>query len=314
VTNYFDEQGWRIAEQIGSDGSMRSYTRVEKYGRSAIVMDARAEPAAQTEQFVKIAEFLEDNGLRAPKIYDRAGQVLLIEDFGGHTLRSVMPAQRGDDIMRVLESFARLTNLPPLPDFFHTPFYIGHRRVVDWYVPLACGESVTYELLKTYSTIWGELLDKMPPADPGFVHGDFHPDNLMALPDGAVGILDFQDACYGPLAYDWVNWLDDARADIPDDTRNAALSDKSEGFRHWYDFLALVFHSRITGQCLRWALNGKPRFLGLLPRMESKMRRHLQKPEFSELASFFADIGVDFSGLKDFNEDRIKELVREDAY
>jgi hypothetical protein len=43
-----------------------------------------------------------------------------------------------------------------------------------------------------------------------FVHRDYHSRNLMVLPDGNPGILDFQDAVYGPITYDLVSLLRDA--------------------------------------------------------------------------------------------------------
>lgn len=326
MNNLFDEQGWKIAGPVGSDASLRIYTRVEKNGHTAIIMDARQSPPGEVEQFIHVAEYLRANGLRAPKIYGREGQVLLIEDFGETKLRDVeasRPESRDPELhapgsplsrgCQILEQFSELTRLPPLPEFFSSPLFLGHRRVLDWYVPLAINKPSRDAVLKTYLTIWGEVLKVMPPPHMGFVHGDFHLDNLMLLPGGDVGILDFQGAVYGPLAYDAVNLFDDARAGTPPE-REDFLAGKDENFRRWYDVLALVFHSRVIGQFIKLAAQGKPDYLQHVPRLEKRMQAHLQKPEFTELAEFFKELGVDFSGVKDFNEDRIKDLVRPDAY
>ena len=65
-------------------------------------------------------------------------------------------------------------------------------------------------------------------ADLGWVLRDYHSPNLMWLPEREglqrVGILDFQDALAGPLAYDLVSLLQDARLDVPEALEAAARS------------------------------------------------------------------------------------------
>ena len=51
------------------------------------------------------------------------------------------------------------------------------------------------------------------------MHRDYHVDNLMRLPGrpgpAACGLLDFQNAGLGPISYDLVSLLEDARRDVP---------------------------------------------------------------------------------------------------
>ncbi len=57
---------------------------------------------------------------------------------------------------------------------------------------------------------------------------DYHVANLMLLPERAgvrqAGLLDFQDAYRGPVTYDLVSLLEDARHDVPDELRKKLLS------------------------------------------------------------------------------------------
>lgn len=311
MSNPFDEEGWRIVGPIGGDASARTYTRVEKGVRTAVVMDARGCPSQEVEQFVMLADYLRDHHVRTPKILGREDSVLLLEDFGDRPLRDVSDSY--GQALEIMEALSALEDLPPLPDFFSSPLYIGHRRVLDWYVPLARGRKLTPGLIDDYHHFWADMLEDMPPPQRGFVHGDFHLDNMMSLPDEGVGLIDFQGAVYGPLAYDAVNLFYDARTASPPD-KDAFLAGRDEGYRRWYDFLALVFHSRVIGQFIKLAAGGKDYYLQHIPALERRMQAHLAKPEFTALSAFFQALEVDFSGVKDFNGERIKELVRKDAY
>ena len=62
----------------------------------------------------------------------------------------------------------------------------------------------------------------------GWVLRDYHSPNLIWLPEREgikrVGILDFQDALWGPLAYDLVSLLQDARLDVPEPLERELLA------------------------------------------------------------------------------------------
>ena len=57
---------------------------------------------------------------------------------------------------------------------------------------------------------------------------DYHAANLMLLPDRdgirRAGLLDFQDAYQGPVTYDLVSLLEDARRDVPEDLRKKMIT------------------------------------------------------------------------------------------
>ena len=120
---------------------------------------------------------------------------------------------------------------------------------------------------------------------------DFHAGNLMYLADrpgvGACGLLDFQDAGLGPVTYDLVSLLEDARRDLPDGLRGEMLARYHAAFpeidSHAFDascaVLAAVRHMRIIAVFARLATEaGKPGYLTHLPRVWRLLEARLTEP------------------------------------
>ena len=92
--------------------------------------------------------------------------------------------------------------------------------LIDWFWPALHGRPTPAELAEEFRALWRPLLAEAAKTDLGWVLRDYHSPNLMWLPEREgvkkVGILDFQDALFGPLAYDLVSLLQDARLEVPE--------------------------------------------------------------------------------------------------
>jgi aminoglycoside/choline kinase family phosphotransferase len=133
-------------------------------------------------------------------------------------------------------------------------------------------------LRATFDTLVGEAL-----AQPVvFVHRDFHSRNLMVIPQGNPGIIDFQDALAGPVGYDLVSLLKDCYVGWPRERvegwvgayRNrlraagfAAGAGSGEAeFLRWFDMIGVQRHVKVLGIFARlWYRDGKPGYLADLP-------------------------------------------------
>jgi len=115
-----------------------------------------------------------------------------------------------------------------------------------------------------------------------------------------VGILDFQDALFGPLAYDLVSLLQDARLDVPEALERDELdrycaarsaqsgSFSSDDFRTLYATLGAQRNSKILGIFARLAKrDGKRGYLAHLPRVARYLERDLAHPTLSDLGDFY---------------------------
>jgi aminoglycoside/choline kinase family phosphotransferase len=324
-----ERQGWSVQALIAGDGSTRHYARVVRYQTTAIFMDCSGPqtPGHALGDFIRIGEWLRGAGLSAPEILwsDEAAGFALAEDLGDLSLKAAItenPTSAAELYACAADVLKHLKKMPcplDLPDFFNSSVYHGHRRVMDWYAPFILGRAVTDDELKTYQTLWADIERTMPPAQNGFVHIDYHAENLMWLPGRIglkrIGILDFQGAMQGPPAYDWANLLMDARADIAPAIKAQLLAGQGGDFKFGFDVLGLQFHLRVLGQFIKLALQGKPQYLPFIPRLEAYIQENLHvQPDFKLLASFFADLGLRFDTNGSIALENAARWIRADAF
>jgi aminoglycoside/choline kinase family phosphotransferase len=125
---------------------------------------------------------------------------------------------------------------------------------------------------------------------------DYHAENIMLLGGLQIqGLLDFQDALVGHAAYDLVSLLQDARRDV-------APALEAEMFDYYVaktgvraDFLAdyatlgAQRNAKIVGIFVRlWKRDGKPKYLGYIPRVWALLERDLTHPALQPVAEWFA--------------------------
>ncbi len=344
-TEFLRESGWAGAHEapIGEDWSQRKFFRVEKKGKTAILIqsapdgDPRQTLGHKLCDFVRISEYLNDMGLSAPEIIAEKFPhgLLLTEDFGSSDFSSLIGNHKEQEkdlyliATETLKHIYRKTEFIPieLPDYFSSHIHKGHRRVVDWYTPAVREIENDDMVLKEYLGVWEQIEKDLPPPIIRMLHGDFHPANIMWLPERRrvmqAGLIDFQGAMMGPASYDLVNLLDDARRIVPNDIKEECLllyldgmaREEKENILTWYPVLATQFHCRIIGQALRLAvLEGKTRLLNIIPILRHHLIRDLSNPRLKPLKDWFVSKGIDFREAKNFDITKIKSFIRPDAF
>jgi aminoglycoside/choline kinase family phosphotransferase len=136
----------------------------------------------------------------------------------------------------------------------------------------------------------------LPRQNPGVtVLRDYHAENIMLLPEGEQGLIDFQDALVGHPAYDLVSLLQDARRDVSPELERAMLDrylsqvDAGPDFEADYARLGAQRNAKIVGIFVRLFLrDGKKRYLSLIPRVWNAMERDLGHPALAPVADWFA--------------------------
>ncbi len=135
--------------------------------------------------------------------------------------------------------------------------------------------------------LYGELVRNAIEQPQTFVHRDYHSRNLMVTAEDNPGILDFQDALYGPVTYDLVSLLKDCyivwpRAQVHDWALGhrdrlrdcgVALPGDDAGFLRWFDLMGLQRHLKVLGIfCRLYYRDGKGQYLLDLPRVLDYVR------------------------------------------
>ncbi len=333
-------------EPVGEDCAFRRYFRVysKTDGTSAILMEAMPQdspfrtPGHDLGDFVRLAGFLRARAISVPDLYewDIADGYALLSDFGDVSFKTAAAqgeTRRTDLYMLAADALADLhrktaKDMPDsLPDYHQSHVHHGRVRVIDWYMPQILAKRPDDALRRDYLAVWDTIERSLPPAPAGFLHVDYHFENLMWRADqkglNRCGILDFQGAMRGPLPYDLANLAEDARMDLPDALRRAILDRycrdmgqaEKDHFMVWYRVLATQFHCRIAGQFIRLALrDGKPRYLAFMPYVLGHLRRGLQDPVLAPLQTWFAQNGIVFTDRAWSMEDLSMDHVPPDAF
>ena len=279
--------------------------------------------AEDVTPFVAVAGALRECGLSAPAIYafDLEQGFVILEDLGdkvfGSEVAKRASARRAVGTGRGCARGACAGCPPPdrlpiegnapyrLPSYDADAMLTEASLLIDWFWPALHGKETPPALAAEFKALWRPLLAEAAKADLGWVLRDYHSPNLMWLPEregiGRVGILDFQDALRGPLAYDLVSLLQDARLDVPEPLERELLARycaargaqsqhfSSDQFVSLYATLGAQRNSKILGIFARLAKrDGKRGYLAHIPRVARYLERDLAHPALAELRRFYA--------------------------
>ena len=205
------------------DASFRRYFRVhlsQQYldSLTLIAMDAPP-PQEDCTPFINVAKLLLDAGLNVPKVIaqDLQNGFLLLSDLGDDTYLSQLNQDNalklyGDatNALIKVQLASKPNMLPPYDEVLLTR---EMQLFPDWYVSKHLNIRLNDEQ-QGWLQITFDVLNKSILAQGRVtVHRDYHSRNLMicqGVNGHNPGILDFQDAVYGPITYDLVSLLKDA--------------------------------------------------------------------------------------------------------
>jgi aminoglycoside/choline kinase family phosphotransferase len=198
------------------DASFRRYFRISRGGTqpSLIAMDA---PPAQEDcrQFVFVARLFASAGVHVPAIHaqDLEQGFLLLSDLGSRTyLEALDDDTAGDLYGRALDALVliqRASRPGVLPEYDKALLERELRLFPDWYVARQLQRELSDQQREILERSFLLLLENNLAQPRVFVHRDYHSRNLMVC-EPCPGILDFQDAVFGPITYDLVSLLRDA--------------------------------------------------------------------------------------------------------
>ena len=205
-------------DRASDDASFRRYFRVERDGApSLIVMDAPPEKE-DCRPFVHVAALFAAAGAHVPAILaqDLARGFLLLSDLGKLTYLEALGAAGADDADTLyrdaIQALIRiqLASRPDvLPGYDRQLLDRELRLFPDWYIARQLERAPEARTQETLEKCFAALIENNLAQPRVFVHRDYHSRNLMVC-DPGPGVLDFQDAVYGPITYDLVSLLRDA--------------------------------------------------------------------------------------------------------
>jgi len=299
-SRFLTAAGWARAtcEPLAGDASTRRYFRVREGSRRAVLMDAARVPET-IEPFIQIGRHLLELGFSAPAIlaHDEQQGLVLLEDFGDETFSRLL--DRGDepgrllaiatDVLITLHQHPKAIS-PVLRAYSPEAMLADIELFLEWRTP-----KISAKGRDEFEKVWSEVLPRAHEVPASLLLRDYHAANLMWLAGRTgvrqAGLLDFQDAYQGPITYDLVSLLEDARRDFPDALREKMLHRylsqfpalDRKAFETSLAILAALRHTRVLAVFERLSRrDGKHEYKKLhSPRVERLLQRALSHPQLA---------------------------------
>ncbi len=290
-----------------ADASFRRYFRIDSYSRSIdeghrpisyIIMDARPDKE-NCQPFVKVAGLMQAAGILAPQVlaWDEAQGFMLLTDLGAQTMMQVInradPQANLPLYLQAVDALIawQLSSKPDvLPPYDEALLRRELELFPDWYITRHKGIEIDQAMRFTLDNTFKQIIATVLTQPSVFVHRDFMPRNLMMSGTAQapmLGVLDFQDAVYGPITYDiaslmrdaFLSWEEDFCLEVTvrywEKARKAGLpvdSDFGEFYRG-VEWMGLQRHIKVAGIFARLTLrDGKPQYLADTPRFITYIR------------------------------------------
>lgn len=302
-----------------ADASFRRYFRVDTPdGQSLIVMDAPP-PQEDVRPFVKVAELFSATGVSVPAILaqDTDRGFLLLSDLGSTTyLQQLNPDTAHQLYIDAIDALILLqvqSRAGVLPVYDRE---LLHRELMlfpDWYITRHLKATLTDAQTADLNRVFDVLLANNLAQAPVYVHRDYHSRNLMVMKKGNPGILDFQDAVYGPITYDLVSLLRDAYIQWDEElvldwvirywerARRAGLpvSHDVDAFYRDFEFMGLQRHLKVLGIFARlYHRDGKDGYLNDMPMVMDYTRKTAYRyKEFAPLIRLLDTLQENTTGV-----------------
>ncbi|HEX7381256.1 MAG TPA: phosphotransferase [Nevskiaceae bacterium] len=203
-----------------ADASFRRYFRVATADASWVVMDAPPEHE-DCRPFLKVGDLLRSAGLHAPQVYaeDLGAGFLLLEDLGPHTMLDVLDADNADRLyaaaMDALVQWQKASRPGVLPDYDEALLRRELGLFPQWFLGVHLGVTLDAAEQAAWTGLCDALVANAATQPRVYVHRDYMPRNLVPG-EPLLGILDFQDAVFGPVAYDPICLFKDAFLSWPE--------------------------------------------------------------------------------------------------
>ena len=288
-----------------ADASFRRYLRVDgSQGGTRIIMDAPPDKE-NSEPFVKVQALLAQAGLNAPQIldWDAAHGFMLLSDLGTQTVIEKLNPEDSNaahawymQAVDILVDWQKATQEGVLPPYDEAVLRRELQLFPDWYIAKHRGVVLNDKQQAVLQGAFDAIVAQNLSVPRVFVHRDFMMRNLMVpRQEGTpLGVLDFQDALYGPITYDiasllrdaFISWEEEFVIDITirywEKARKAGLlgaqsaSGFGEDFGDFYravEWMGIQRHLKVAGIFARLTLrDGKPKYLADAPRFIGYIR------------------------------------------
>ena len=280
-----------------ADASFRRYFRASTAAGSYIVMDA---PPSHEDcgPYVHVASLFRAAGANTPEILaeNLAEGFLLLSDFGNTTYLMALTDATADRLYRdanaALLKIQAASRPGELPEYDADLLMREMRLFPDWYLARHVQVELTPSQNEAMQAAFQAVLANNLAQPKVYVHRDWHSRNLMLTERDNPGVLDFQDAVYGPITYDLVSIYKDAYISWDEErvldwvirywqsARQAGLpvQDDFGAFYRDFEWMGVQRHIKVLGIFARlFHRDGKAGYLRDMPLVMHYLRRACER-------------------------------------
>lgn len=235
--------------------------------------------------FLHVAELFRPASVNVPRVHARnlADGFLLLDDLGSRLYLDELDEGSADRLYRdAIDALVKiqLASKPGgLPEYDRALLERELRLFPDWYIARKLGVTLTLRQSETLEAAFQIVLENNLAQKRVYVHRDYHSRNLMVT-EPNPGILDFQDAVYGPITYDLVSLFKDAYISWPEErvldwtigywqkAKKAGLPVDADFamFHRDFEWMGVQRHLKVLGIFARlYYRDGKDRYLNDMP-------------------------------------------------
>lgn len=295
---------------LAGDASFRRYFRVHlPDGTTYVAMDAPPDKE-DCAPFIAVAACFRQHQLAVPAIIaqDVSHGLLLLSDLGDNLYYYAFTATNADQLYRqAIDNLIIIQSCQQGAPYIFPDFAPLLQQELLWFREWYLLRHLKASLSEADETLLREtftLLLHSAAEQPQYcVHRDYHSRNLMWLPTQQTGILDFQDAVWGPVTYDLVSLLRDCYISWPE-ARVSAWADyyyqqavargllsgttTAASFTRWLDWMGVQRHLKALFIFARkFYRDGNGNYLGDIPRTIQYVFEVTERyPELQEFRTF----------------------------
>lgn len=306
LTPFTGKYGLKInaLRPASADASFRRYFRIDsETGATYILMDAPPE-REPIGPYLKVQALMKKAGLNVPELFEISEEkgFILMSDLGTKTYLEILNQENAASLfegaIEELVSWQKISKEGVLPPYDEAVLRRELNLFPEWYVSCHRHYTMTEKEKKNLEGVFSRIVANNLSQAKVFVHRDYMPRNLMASAGRLPGVIDFQDALYGPVSYDIASLFRDAFISWPEDfvidqtirywekARAAGIPVPADFGAFWRDveWMGIQRHLKVLGIFARINYrDGKPKYLADTPRFVEYVRRTANR--YDELKS-----------------------------
>lgn len=291
-----------------ADADFRRYFRATfSDGRTVVCMDAPPDKMS-VAPYLKVQKLFDMVNVPQVLHVDEAQGFMVLNDLGSTTFLTAMQQETSPDAHKalLLEAIDELVELQKgsragvLPEYDREVMLREINLFPEWFAAKELGKPFNFKQKQLWQQVVDTLLPPLLEQPQVYVHRDYIVRNLM-LQAGRPGVLDFQDALYGPISYDLVSLLRDAFIEWEEEfvldlvirywekARAAGLPvpEQFDEFYRWFEWMGVQRHLKVAGIFARlYYRDGKDKYRPEIPRFLNYLRRVSRR--YVDLAPLYA--------------------------